>query len=259
MPKKEKPGVASKPDLLERFVPILLVVSVALAFLVGMLWQKVAYLEKGGANVAGAQVQQQAVQPVKSASLDQIKDLFNQDVVKFGSADSKLLLVEVADPSCPYCHVAAGLNPELNKQVDPARYTLVSEGGTFVAPVPEIKKLVDQGKASFVWIYSPGHGNGEMGTKAMYCAYEKGKFWEVQNDKTKSGELSDFLASAFDSSQMKTCLDSGKYDSRIQNDTNLAGSIGVNGTPGFYVNDKFYGGAFSFKDMEATVNSALGS
>ena len=58
---------------------------------------------------------------------------------------------------------------------------------------------------------------------------------------------------------MKTCLDSGKYDSRIQNDTNLAGSIGVNGTPGFYVNDKFYGGAFSFKDMEATVNSALGS
>ncbi len=264
-----------KGDLLERFVPILLIVSVALAFLVGMLWQKVTYLEKG-VTVAGTQAQQAGTAPTpQTASLDQIKDLFNKDLIKFGDANSKLLLVEVADPSCPYCHIAGGLNPELNKQVSP-QYTLVSDGGTYVAPVTEMKKLVDAGQASFVWIYSPGHGNGEMGTKAMYCAYENGKFWDVhdvlmtnkgydflnntiKNDKTKSGDLADFLARVYDKNTMKACLDSGKYDQRILDDTSLARTIGVSGTPGFYINEKFFPGAYSFKDMEVTVKAALGT
>jgi len=113
-----------------------------------------------------------------------------------------------------------------------------------------------------------------MGTKAMYCAQEKGKFWEVhdllmtnkgyellnntvKNDKTKSGELSQFLASAVDSSFLKGCLDSGKYDSRLQNDVALSQSLGVNGTPGFFVNAQNYAGAYSFKDMEPAINEAL--
>lgn len=60
-------------------------------------------------------------------------------------------------------------------------------GGTYVAPVPEMKRLVDEGKAAFVFIYTNGHGNGEMGTKAMYCAHEKGNFWPV-HDKLMSSE-----------------------------------------------------------------------
>jgi len=39
-----------KGNLLEKFVPILLVLTVALAFLVGLLWQKVSLLEKGGTS-----------------------------------------------------------------------------------------------------------------------------------------------------------------------------------------------------------------
>jgi hypothetical protein len=58
---------------------------------------------------------------------------------------------------------------------------LESKGGTYKAPVLEMKKLVDEGKASFVYIYYPGHGAGEMGTKSMYCAQEKGLFWQVHD------------------------------------------------------------------------------
>lgn len=215
---------------------------------------------------------QQAPQP--AASLSQVKDVFNKAQIKFGDTGKKLIAVEVADPSCPFCHIVTGKNPQLNKQAGD-RFTLVSDGGAYVAPVPEIEKLVKNGQASFAWIYTPGHGNGEMGSKALYCAFEKNKFWEVhdllmtskgydllndtiKNDKSKSGDLADFLQPVFDSGTMKSCLDSGKYDNRLQEDIALAQSIGISGTPGFYFNDKQFAGAYSYTDMESTVKSVLG-
>lgn len=209
-----------------------------------------------------------------AATLAQVKEAFNKSVIKFGDANKKLIAIEVADPSCPYCSIAAGKNPELNKQAG-SQFALVSDGGTYIAPVPEIKKLVDSGKASFAWIYTNGHGNGELATKALYCAFEKGKFWEVhdllmnnkgydlinntvKNDKTKSQELASYLQPAMDSGALKACLDSGKYDSQIGTDTSTASSIGINGTPGFYLNDTPYRGAYNYTDMEKTVKAALG-
>lgn len=263
------------------------------AVLLGSMVISVAILLQGGViklnpKITGAQVNvaaspspagqvaqpaQQAPQQPK-ATLDQVKDVFTKSQIKFGNVNSKLIVIEAADPSCPFCHVAAGKNPELNKQIG-SRFTLVSDGGTYVAPVPEVQKLVNEGKAAFAWIYTPGHGNGEMGTKAMYCANEKGKFWEVhdllmtnkaydllnnevKNDKSKSGDLAQFLAPVFDVSAMKACLEGGKYDSRLSEDTALAQSIGISGTPGFYFNTTNFSGAYSYKDMESAANSALG-
>lgn len=231
----------------------------------------------GGTSATAAAVptaapgQQQAAQP--QISLDTIKGLFGKNLIKFGNGDKKLLLVEVSDPSCPYCHVAGGANKEIGSQMG-AQFTSAADGGTYVAPVPEMKKLVDAGKADFVWIYSPGHGNGEMGTKAFYCAYDMGKFWQVhdllmsnagydllnnkiKNDKTKSGDLATFLASAVNVNDMKKCLDSGKYDQRLTEDTTLASSLGVNGTPGFFVNSTNFAGAYSWTDMKSVADAAL--
>jgi protein-disulfide isomerase len=270
MQKIKKELSSEKTSIFEKLVPALLVITIGLSFLVGILWQKVENLGKSGsANTAG--VQQQAQQPRK-VDLSQIKDLFNKDVVKMGSADSKLTFVEISDPSCPYCHVAGGLNPSLNNQIGP-QFKLTTEGGSYVAPVPEMRKMVEDGKASFVWIYYPGHGNGEMGAKALFCANEKGKFWAVndllmtskgydllngvvKNDKSMSGKLADFLKSA-KVDGLKECLDSGKYDKQLTTDISLAQELGVSGTPGFYVNETNFAGAYSFKDMEGAVASAL--
>ncbi|HLD92262.1 MAG TPA: DsbA family protein [Patescibacteria group bacterium] len=261
-----------RASIFERLVPVILIITVGLAFLVGVLWQKVENIGKGGTTGTGTDTTQKAPEQVK-VSIDQIKGLFDKDVIKFGNKDSKLIFVEASDPSCPYCHVAAGLNSELNTQVG-NQFKLVKDGGTYVAPVIEMKKLVDQGKASFVWLYFNGHGNGELATKALYCAYEKGKFWEahdllmtnkgytfindtVKNDKTKSGDMANFLKSAVDSAEMKKCLDSGKYDERLASDMALGTSLGVSGTPGFFVNETNFAGAYSFTDMESLVTSAL--
>lgn len=271
--KKENRVTSESPksSIFERLVPAMLVITIGLAFMVGVLWQKVENLGKNGVAGTGTAQQQAAPAPVK-VELSQIKDLFSKDVVKFGNADSKLIFVEASDPSCPYCHIAGGLNSALNKQVGP-QFTLVKDGGTYVAPVLEMKKLVDEGKASFVWLYFNGHGNGELATKAMYCAYEKGKFWEahdllmtetaydfinntVKNDMAQSQKMVDFLKSA-NIPDLKTCLDSGKYDDRLASDMSLASTLGVSGTPGFFVNENNFAGAYSFKDMESLVTSAL--
>lgn len=255
--------------------PILIILLVVAAFLIGMFWTRIQYLEsgKGGTTGQAQPTQQPSTQQPSTITIDQIRNAFNKSLVKFGNASSKLLILEISDPSCPYCQIAAGQNGELNKQVGD-RFKLVADGGTYVAPVPEIKKLVDSGKAAFAFVYFPGHGNGEMGTKALYCAFQKNKYWEVhnllmsndgynlinntiKNDKTKSAELADFLKGVFNPTDMKNCLDSGQYDSQLQTDTNLASGLGVSGTPGFFINATNFAGAYSYKDMETTVNNAL--
>lgn len=204
---------------------------------------------------------------------DTLRGLFTNEALAFGDPNSNLLLVEVADPSCPYCHIAGGKNPELNKQAG-TQFLMVADGGAYVAPVPEFKRLVDEGKAAFVYIYSNGHGNGRLAAQAQYCADEQGKFWEVhdllmsnagysvindqvKNDVSKASVMADFLAPAIDKGFMQSCLESNKYDAKLNSDETLAGSLGVNGTPGFFVNETNYPGAYSYKDMEATINANL--
>ncbi|MBP7811402.1 MAG: DsbA family protein [Candidatus Moranbacteria bacterium] len=238
-----------------------------------------AYVSARGVKTVGqvgseTTADQAAKQPdAVKVDLDQIKALFTDKNIMFGKKDSKVLFVEFSDPSCPFCHVAAGKNPELNKQAG-AQFTVEKDGGTYLPPVPEMKKLVDSGKAAFVWLYANGHGNGELATKALYCAKEKGKFWEVhdllmsaagydlmnekvKNDVAKSGEMADFLKSATKADDMKKCLESGKYDDRIAGDMAIAQKIGFKGTPSFFVNTTNFAGAYSYKDMASAVEEAL--
>lgn len=243
----------------------------------GYLLTRVRSLEKSItslSNQANTGTTQQAKQPAQpQISLETIKGLFAKNVVKFGKGDKKLLMVEVSDPSCPYCHVAGGTNTEIGSKIGP-QFKLVADGGTYVPPVPEMKKLVEQGKADFVWLYTNGHGNGELASKAMYCAFDQGKFWqahdllmsakgyslindEVKNDASKSQQVADFLASAVNKNELKSCLDSGKYDSRLKEDSAIASSLGVNGTPGFYLNTTNFAGAYSWSDMKSVADAAL--
>ena len=240
----------------------------------GMILFASMQMMKTAGSVA-AQAGEQTAQPeaAKPVTIDQVKALFTDKNLAFGKKDSKVLFVEFSDPSCPYCHVAAGKNPNLNKQAG-AQFAMAKDGGSYLPPVPEMKKMVDSGKAAFVWIYANGHGNGELGTKAMYCAKEKGKFWEVhdllmseagyklmneqvKNDVAKAGEMADFLKSAVRAGDMQSCLESGKYDDRIASDMAIAQQFGFKGTPSFFVNTTNFGGAYSYKDMAPAVEKAL--
>ncbi len=211
-------------------------------------------------------------QAPKEVKIEDVKKLFTKDFIHFGDANKKLLIVEVSDPSCPFCHIAGGHNPELAKEA--GRFQYVSDGGTYQPPVPELKKLVDQGKASFALIYSNGHGNGRVAAEALYCAYEKGRFWEVHdklmtndgyklineqvlNDKNNIPKLVSFLANEIDSNFLTECLQSGKYTDKLARDEQLSPNLGFQGTPHFLINTKMFQGAYSFNDMKPEIEKYL--
>jgi protein-disulfide isomerase len=227
----------------------------------------------GTSNPKTEDISQAPQQILPEVTMEQINALFNDNNLVFGNKDSKLKFVIVSDPSCPYCHVASGKNSDLNKKMGD-QFILKSDGGSYVAPEPEMKKLVDSGKAALVWIYANGHGNGELATEALYCANEVGKFWEVhdrlmspegydminttvKNDRTKIANLVAFLKNSTDSNKLKSCLDSGKYTKRISEDMVTSVSIKFEGTPYFLVNTTRFVGAYSYADMEAAVNTVL--
>lgn len=262
-----------KQPLVLKVLPAVYGGLLIMAFAIGVLWQKVENLSNTAAT-NNAAVAQQAVQatPVP-VTLDQIKNLFDGDFVKFGEADKPLLFVEVADPSCPFCHIASGKNPSLNRQVG-TQFILNTDGGTYQAPVVEMRKLVEEGKASYLTLYSIGHGNGDLAQKALYCAHEKGRFWQahdllystegydvvndkVKNDVANAGVLAEFLKPAVDPAFIKSCLESGKYDERLKADLEVAASLGVQGTPAFFVNGTRFPGAVSFSEMKSVVDAAL--
>lgn len=265
-----EPRIEQTKSFWDKVGPLMVAVLIVAAFALGSMWTKISLLEKGLPTGGAGTQQQVAAQPDQvTVKIGQIKDLFKKNVVKFGSANAKNLLVEVGDPSCPYCHVAGGMNPELNAQVG-AQFKLVSDGGTYLAPVPEMKKLVDSGKAAFVWIYTPGHGNGELGAKALYCAFDEGKFWQasdllmsnkgydlmnnqVKNDLAQADKLIEFLKPAISSGSFVNCVKSDKYKDRLAEETGVAGSLGVQGTPGFFVNETRFPGAYNWNDMKSAV------
>lgn len=252
---------------------LLLILFVALFLFNMFMYWKMRKIEAGG-TIAGTQQPAAPGQPAAvQVTDDQIKALFVKENLSFGDPNAKLKFVEFSDPSCPFCHVAAGQNPELSAQMG-EQFKPVSAGGTYIPPVVEMKKLVDEGKAAFVMIYQNGHGAGEVATKAMYCADEKDAFWPVhdklmtnegynlindtiKNDNANAPALAEFISDVIDPAFMTECITSGKYDDRIAKDQQTASTLGVSGTPGFFVNTKNFAGAYSFTDMKADVDAAL--
>lgn len=256
-----------KQAVTQYLMVILLVVG---AYFLGVYKTKTEYLEKGTANTV-AQVGQAGTQkPVQPTSIDieKIKDKFDGKHITFGKKNADLIFTEVSDPSCPFCHMAGGLNKELSNSS--SQFKLVEDGGTYVAPVREIKKLVDAGKASFLFIYANGHGNGEVATQALYCAYDQGKFWEahdifmssegykmindvVKNDLSKSSQLVALVDKVLDGKKLQSCLDGSKYSKQPSEDQAFVQSLGFGATPTFFVNDKVVEGAQAWGAFESLL------
>lgn len=247
---------------------LLLVLLIVVSFFAGYLFFKVRNLEQNKNTAATQQAP-----PAPKVTLEQVKKLFSKGYTFFGDNKRKVLFVEVSDPSCPYCHIAGGQDPELSKEAG-ANFQYVTDGGTYKPPVTEMRNLVEQGKASYVQIYAPGHGNGQLAAQAQYCAYDKNKFWEVhdklmskagydlvnntvKNDKANIPTLVTFLSDAMDSAYLTSCLTTGKYEKNLTRDSQMAQTLGYQGTPHFIVNTTVFGGAQSWDTMDPVVKKLL--
>ncbi len=194
----------------------------------------------------------------------------NPDRIVLGNKNAKNVIIEISDPSCPYCHFAAGLNTDLVAQSGLKQFQTTANGGNYVAPVPEIKKLVESGDVAFVYTFGNGHGNGELAMQALYCAYEQGTFWgvhdklmtgpaytlindTVKNDPKQSSVLTKFLADVTDSAAMQSCLDSQKHAASVARDISENSELSFAGTPHFVVNGKIFRGAVDFSSIKPEI------
>ena len=176
-----------------------------------------------------------------------------------GSVNAPVTIVMFSDPSCPFCGAAAGGNEEVMAY-------LRSRDKTWMPSIPGIMKdFVATGKARLVYKYFPGHGTGVWAMKALFCANEQGKFWELhdliaknQADVENEEKIKTFAKSVgVDTAKLTTCVASNKYDAKIQSDIDAGTAANVDGTPAFFLNDTYVSGAISYVTMKEAINAEI--
>jgi protein-disulfide isomerase len=89
----------------------------------------------------------------------------------------------------------------------------------------------------------------EVATQAAWCAGEQGKFWEFHHMLYRRQELWNRLAAPLerlsefakdlnlDSAALKSCVESGRMQDRMQADKAYGQQLQVNSTPTMFIND----------------------
>ncbi len=232
--------------------PVLVILLVVAAFLIGSLFTKVSYLEKGGGTVSGTQIgttapsRPPAGTPGPTVSIDKAGGVGH--LPSLGNKNAKVEVIEFGDFQCPFC---GRFYTDVEKQL--------------------IKDYVDTGKVKFAFRHYAFLGQeSTSAAEASECANEQNKFWEYHNYlyENQKGEnqgafskdnLKSFATTlGLNASQFNTCLDSGKYTKNVTNDFADGQKAGVNGTPATFVNGQLVSGAQPFASFKTLIDQELG-
>lgn len=141
---------------------------------------------------------------------------------KRGPKNAPVTLLEYADYECPYC----------------------------VQVAPEILRLEKEyaGKiaVAFKDVPLPMHANAPKAAEATHCAGDQNpdKYWEMHDVLLSKKPLDvDSLKKyardlRLDTAAFDKCLDTGKHAARVKRDLDEAQSLGLAGTPSFFVNGR---------------------
>lgn len=173
------------------------------------------YMVRPETGAVGTETQKAAA-PTATLAPESIK----KDDHIYGSKDAKLVLIEYSDTECPFC-----------KRFHETAKSIVDES---------------QGKVAWVFRHYPldMHPRANKEAEAVECAGEVGgevglwkyldKIFEVTpaNNQLDPSELPKIAAQVgLDVAKFTTCLDSGKYASRVARDKTEGAKYGVTGTP----------------------------
>ena len=121
-------------------------------------------------------------------------------------------------------------------------------------------------KVRVVWKHLPlpMHKDAPLAHMASMAAHEQGKFWEYHDKlfgspgKLKPEDLSRFAKEiGLDMGRFQAALTTQKFKAQIDADSAEAGSLGVTGTPAFFVNGKFLSGAKPVEEFAKVINAEL--
>jgi protein-disulfide isomerase len=237
---------------------LVMVLLVGGAFVIGSLWTKVQYLEKGSAALgvqaaAGGQPAAAAAQPAAPQAAAKKPEVSNDDWYK-GGKNAKVVMVEYSDLECPFC-----------KSFHPTMQQIVKEYGD---------------KVKWVYRHYPldFHANAQKEAEATECAGKLGgndAFWKYTDtlfDRTSSngtGFALDKLVPlakelGLNEASFKQCLDSGEMAQKVKDQMAKGAEEGVTGTPGTIIidgkgNTQVVPGALPFDKVKPMIDSALQS
>ncbi|HIK26740.1 MAG: DsbA family protein [Oscillatoriaceae bacterium SKW80] len=160
-----------------------------------------------------------------------------------GAADKKIVLLEFSDFQCPFCAKAQETVKQfMNKHKDKVTLTYKH------LPLISI------------------HPQALPAAKAAWAAHQQGKFWEYQEalfaQQNKLGEeLYEEIAKnlKLDIAKFNSDRQSNAASIAIQKDLQLAESIGIEGTPFFFLNDQSISGAVELTQMEKALERVIQS
>jgi protein-disulfide isomerase len=156
-----------------------------------------------------------------------------------GSVNAPVMLIEYADYECPYC-----------QQMQPVLDKLESEY---------------KGKIAFAYkdVPLPNHPNAQRAAEASHCAAAQGKYWEYHDILVSKKQLDPAglkLAAVelkLDSAAFDKCVQSGETTALIRTHLNEAQSLGLQGTPSFFINGRFLNGLLSYENLKEIVEEEL--
>src|ERR1700693_1806822 len=156
-----------------------------------------------------------------------------------GPADAPLVLVEYADYECPFC-----------QQVQPALDRLEADF---------------KGRMAFVYkdMPLPMHPHAQKAAEASRCAGLQGKYWEYHDllSKTKGFEVPQLKVTAsqlgLETAKFDKCLDSGEQADAVKSTQDEAQKLGLQGTPSFFLNGRFFTGSLSYDQMRQIMQDEL--
>jgi len=158
-----------------------------------------------------------------------------------GSASAPVLLVLFSDFQCPYCKRFSGTIKEVLKQYGPKVHLVFRQ-----FPLTDI------------------HANAQKAAEASLCADAQGHFWEMhdllfQNQgNLRDQDLKDRASRlGLDVSAFNTCLDSGRYGGKIEEDIRAGSAAGVEGTPALFVNGRFLYGSRPYEEVAKVIDEEL--
>lgn len=165
------------------------------------------------------------------------------DDVILGEVNAPVTLIEFGDYECPFC----------KKMFDESE--------------PQIRKeYIETGKVRMVYRDFPlsFHPSAMPAAEASECAKEQGKFWLYHDALfNRQAQLStlNYVSLAkelgLNEMQFKSCVETHKYKSEIENDYQDGLAAGVDGTPATFVNGKLVSGAQPYSVFKAEIEAAL--
>ena len=182
--------------------------------------------------------------PTGPAEVQRLNIELNSNDHILGDENAPVTIVEYSDFECSFC------------------------SKFYKDTIGQIKETyVDTGIVKFVYRHFPlsGHSKAQKAAEASECAGEQGKFWEMHDLMFETGLLTiddlkqHAITLSLDTTIFNDCLDSGKYEEKVNADFSLGQQHGVSGTPASFVNGILVSGAQPFSKMQQTIEAELAS